>query len=231
MSTEIVEVETDFRNWKSFPSSIKLINKKRTTNPAYVWYIVTNGFNVTPKIDVSFKVNCKQTGHPDGYSGIIIEAFTVGEWKVIINQRVPDGKFDWINIDPDKETVIPDDAFILRVKLFAKGVVGDITWFDDLKIYQSNQVVYENKFSDWKPVGALAGAVIGGIAGVIYKPIGPILSPLLGLALGSGLGYGAGAVAMVKPGSCPVCGSEVADKPLGEDVTCPSCGFVSAWTR
>jgi len=79
---------------------------------------------------------------------------------------------------------------------------------------------------------AAAGAIIGGVVGGIYKPIGPIVSPLIGALGGAGLGYGTGAVMMHRPQhSCPVCGSEVADKPLGEDVLCPSCGFVSTWTR
>ena len=76
------------------------------------------------------------------------------------------------------------------------------------------------------------GTLIGGVAGAVFKPIGPILSPIVGAAAGLGLGYGAGAVMMYQPlHSCPVCGSEVADKPLGEDVRCEGCGFVSTWTR
>ncbi len=42
------------------------------------------------------------------------------------------------------------------------------TWFDDLKIYQDDVLIYENIFSDWAPyTGAALGAGIGVIAGVI----------------------------------------------------------------
>ena len=70
------------------------------------------------------------------------------------------------------------------------------TWFDDLKIYQDDVLIYENIFSDWAPyTGAALGAGIGVIAGVTYKPIGPIASPLIGAALGVLVGAGIGALA------------------------------------
>ena len=44
----------------------------------------------------------------------------------------------------------------------AKGV----TWFDDVKVYQDNVLIYSNDFSNWNPyIGAGIGAVIGGVGG------------------------------------------------------------------
>ena len=39
----------------------------------------------------------------------------------------------------------------------------------------------------------------------------------------------AGATVMLAR-ACPVCGTQLPKAPLGQDVPCPACGFVSAWT-
>lgn len=82
---------------------------------------------------------------------------------------------------------------------------------------------------------AITGAILGGLIGGLTKPIGPILSPLIGAALGAGITYGATTYEgkeEEKPESlCPVCKTPLPLTPPGEDVKCPTCGFVSTWTR
>lgn len=231
--------EYDFLTWVSFPSSIKL-----TSDEDYLvgrWLVFSN-IPVTPGSTVRLEIMAKTnnlpvpvtTSDPETFGSFLSSYGSkdgVGYNWLGKNARVPIGgvygKTDWTK--HSTEFILPPEIQLLQgIFLAAKG----LTWFDDLQVFQDDVLIYEDKFSNWKLVGAAAGAVIGGVAGGIYKPIGPIASPLLAALGGAGLGYGTGAVMMYRPQhSCPVCGSEVADKPLGEDVLCGSCGFVSTWSR
>jgi len=232
----VTRVESDFLAWTSFPSSLKLIGIDESA-----WSPLYDSIPVKG-VKLRIEVNVKQRDVLYHQTHIHMDVWNGKEWKYIPELTgydrtkavwpIPFGTFNWTKFATEES--LPMDAQVVRFKLVGgyaeKGKPGTV-WWDDLRIFQNGELIYENKFSNWKPVGAVAGAVIGGVAGGIYKPIGPIVSPLVMAVTGLGLGYGAGAVAMVKPGSCPVCGSEVADKPLGEDVLCPSCGFVSTWSR
>lgn len=219
--------EYDFNTWTSFPSSIKLINDEKEGFAAFRPDMLTVKGGSMLRIMINAKwrdvLYLKSRVPVDGWDGM--------EWRRLLNLYLNGmGIKGWDTYS--SEFRVPQDIEAVRLTLWGGGGTPGITWFDDLKIYQDDVLIYQNKFSEWKTVGAVVGAVIGGVAGGIYKPIGPIASPLLAALSGAGLGYGTGSVMMYRPShSCPVCGSEVEDKPLGEDVLCGNCGFVSAWTR
>ncbi len=186
------KVEYDLLTWKSPPSSIKLFNsegKRATTQPPRLFDLpVPLGSTITVSVQAKQSNVMSQFGIKSHvHFGRIAPD---GRLLWLYDLLLPYGTFDWS--EWTAEFKIPEDTITMVGTV--KGGPGTpeapgITWFDDLKIYQDDVLIYENDFSDWTPIiGATAGAIIGGIAGEIYKPIGPIFSPLLGALGGAALG-------------------------------------------
>jgi len=47
--------------------------------------------------------------------------------------------------------MVPINARDLTIRLFAHGAVGVTTWYDDLKIYQDDKLIYDNYFTALRP--------------------------------------------------------------------------------
>ncbi len=195
------KAEYDFLTYTSFPSSVKLINDE-VGQTAWWKTWVPYSLPVTPGSTLRTEVKIKQQdviNRPE--SRVILLGLKAGEWVGSKDLGlgypfigyVPLGTFDWTLFE--RTITVPDD--VPTIRLAYAGGAGTpertgLTWYDDLKIYQDDVFIYENKFSDWTPVGAVAGGIIGGVTGELTKPIGPI-SPLIGalggVALGAGIGY------------------------------------------
>ncbi len=193
--------EYDFLTWKSFPSSIKLVSDEEWLGG---WWEVFRNIPVTPGSKVRAEIMGKSDNVPTPLpppsermlgSYLVIYGSEDGATYRSLGFLVPSGgvygKTDWTK--HSVEMIIPPDVKLIRGALVAaKGE----TWFDDLKIYQDDILIYENQFTDWAPIiGATAGAILGGVVGGTYSPIGPLASPLLGVALGGAIGAGIGALA------------------------------------
>jgi len=141
-------MEYDFLTWTSFPSSVKVVNPEARHKTE----IFAVNIPVTPGATVKAVVNAKTKdvipyrgngswisimGSPDGVDWKYIDGgFTV--------PPVPGvrGTKDWQQYE--SEMRMPADIKLLRLHFtFPKGT----TWFDDLKIYQDDKLIYENYFS------------------------------------------------------------------------------------
>jgi len=164
-------VEYDFLTWTSFPSSLKLVND--TTTIEYVWYKVAEGIPVKPGGKVTLECMGKQVGHfeKEKITGVRLDLMINGKWDPagFMWLAFPQGTFDWKKISyPVSPKAVPEGATVMMVRLYAKGVKGDVAWFDDLKIYQDGVLIYSNSFDNWKPyLGAGLGAVAGGVGGYL----------------------------------------------------------------
>jgi len=187
-------VEYDFLTWTSFPSSIKIVNTQAEPGKL-VWakeFVIPN---VVPGRPLTLKVKIKVKDVIYSHSNIPVTIFD-GKKRVYLGAAsAPLGTHDWreysVQVNIPKETV-----YVVSNLAGGAGTPDrpGISWFDDLKIYQDDKLIYANDFSNWNPyIGAGAGAAIGAIAGYFIKPLGPIVSEavlaLAGAGLGGGIGY------------------------------------------
>ena len=144
MRKSIMGMEYDLINWTSLPSSMKLVNE--TDELAYVWGKYIEAIPVKPNTPFIMVVNGKRDIIPleQKYSAIRMDY--AGTWDNIVSLHLPRESFEWMEIT--KTGVIPEDASHVDLRIFAKGINGDKTWFDDLRIYQNDVLIYENHFTD-----------------------------------------------------------------------------------
>jgi len=188
-----LKLEWDFLQFKSFPSSMKATNSY-----GYAVYTHPSGHHdiagfpveipIKPMSRIMVKcsmktLNVAPPGTPVRPPGYWTEArvhiqFLRGE--EIIKRWYPCelwGDTGWVVLSKEENAPIESNA--IRILLFAGGKPGEtsFTWFDDLKIYMDDKLIYANNFSNWNPyIGAGAGAAIGAIAGYFIKPLGPVVS-------------------------------------------------------
>jgi len=144
-------MEYDFKNWVSFPSSIKIITDKPEglTTKRLPWV------PVTPRSQI--RVSCKVKTE-----GVTVYPSRIGVWVGYDSEEKeiralyirPMGAFDWH--EDSQQFVLPDNA--LRMMLYLGGAFGT-TWFDDLKIYQDDVLIYENNFTAPIAKGAVMTAL------------------------------------------------------------------------
>jgi len=161
-------------NYTSFPSSLKIVAPYR--GPAtWVWTVLSKGIGVTPGSELTVRLNIKQQNRlPDPASHIQVEAWDGEKWTrpPIFGTRrgeIPAGSFDWTTFE--LKGTIPSGVYMVRVVYPAgSGEPEAITWLDDLRVYMDDKLIYENKFSNWRPfleVPAVAvTAVASGVAGL-----------------------------------------------------------------
>jgi len=146
------KAEYDFLTWTSFPSSAKLFNDMGGPPPATGFEILP--ISVTPGAALKIKFKAKQKNVLYSPSFLWLLGWNGTEWKPLpigLTRifELPLGTFDWreFNIDAD---VVPSGVVALKGHL--SGGAGDKerpgeTWFDDLKIYMDDKLIYENYFS------------------------------------------------------------------------------------
>jgi len=162
------KTEYDFIAWfpeTSPPSCAKLINDEGQgwTN----WPVAD--LSVKPGAAITLEFKAKQENVMYTPSAVVVNGWDGKEWIRIWGVDLPLGSFDWRTVKPEKWW-IPPGVSVIRV--FLSGGAGDrerpgITWFDDLKIYMDDRLIYENKFSNWLPY-QIAGAVITAIPVGLY---------------------------------------------------------------
>ena len=96
-------------------------------------------------------------------SHIGIDGWNGSVWRRLASPPVaPLGSMDWKEIS--YSTIIPADIGDIRIYLY--GSVGQ-SWFDDLKIFQDDALIYMNKFTNWLPY-QIAGAAITAVPVALY---------------------------------------------------------------
>lgn len=190
-----LEVSTDFLSYTSFPNSVKCVNRDvdhrtRIFSPDIPVMpgslvraeVKARTENVSTPRDLGSWISIM--GSPDGKNWIYMGAgFTVpqvpGTW----------GTRDWMQFK--FEMKIPADILFLRCHF---ACAPGITWFDDLKIFQDDELIYSNDFSNWTPlIGTGIGACVGGAAAyLLNEPLGPIVSEAVGAFFGGALGGSVG---------------------------------------
>jgi len=183
--------EYDFLNWTSFPSSGKLFNDDPSEA---IWWGQYRNISITPGKTLKIVVNWKQQDVILPESGI--RPHVGFWWNGVWGGQIfpPLGTYDWREFKG--EWIVPAGKTTLDVIIAGGAGTPEkpgITWFDDLKIYQDDVLIYANDFSNWNPyIGAGVGGGLGGV-GAFYLTKNPVLS--LGVAaLGALVGGGIGAL-------------------------------------
>jgi len=145
------KAEYDFLSWTSFPSSGKILNDTRASW-AYFFDGYTPNLAVTPGSTVTIRVNAKQENVMYMAGGIAVHRYdrATGEWKLLTVLKLPLGSFDWQTFEHIFK--VPSNVTVIRCRIRAGGsgvsTSPGITWFDDLKIYMDDKLIYMNKFSN-----------------------------------------------------------------------------------
>ena len=196
---KMVEVERyhDFLNFISFPSSLAI----KTIRKFDSYY--REGIDVRlplPRAIVTVKTYMATKNAvsppPDGSATEITVIDPTGKTAFYPVSRLT-GTTPWTPIEKTIDFSGAPENMTLNVfsRIGASdGINPSITWFDDLKIYQDDTLIYSDDFSKWDPViGAGIGAPIGGAAGYLLRePLGPMVSEAVGAVLGGALGGGVG---------------------------------------
>jgi len=130
----------DFVVWKSFPSSAKIDGGG--------WWRLDTFYVVPGTIEIEVTVKQKDVTEANSHIALLgwdEHGTYVGRLSVnppLAAPGFPLGSFDWTVFSG--VATIPENVSIARVDL--AGGKG-ITWFDDLKIYQNGELIYEEYFS------------------------------------------------------------------------------------
>ena len=150
----------DFLTWISPPSSLKLI----TEEPRYSAFLVAEEVAVTPGAPTRLEVYAKQDKIVHDTSFVLLERIIEGRWRwyqTIYFPKEPKDRFDWQKFSLDFINHVECD----KVRISLHG--GGVNWFDDLKIFQNDVLIYENDFSNWAPI-IIPAQIITGVAMIKY---------------------------------------------------------------
>jgi len=140
------KTEYDFLTWTSFPSSIKMINDEPRE---WAWLGNVFQLSVKPGSKIRRVIKVKQQNVLYAGSHTPIDGWDGKTWRRLANLWLPMGSFGWV--EDVKELTVPSDVTAIRGHLAGGGSgspeTPGITWFDDLKIYQDDVLIYENYFS------------------------------------------------------------------------------------
>jgi len=143
----------DFSTWTSFPSSLKLVGVDRQ-----VGVRAFTNVSVTPGSKLRITLNAKQKDVVSEYrSNLAVYAVLPnGELRWLHWIPLPRGTFDWKPFsfkEPEEKTIPPDAEVILGTLWTGYGTpeAPGITWFDDLRVYQDDVLIYDNYFSAIRP--------------------------------------------------------------------------------
>ena len=144
------KIQYDLLTWKSFPSSLKVLNDV----PAEPFFIGETGWlAVTPTKTIKFQIWGKgQRILGDRPSRIAIDGRNGGLIR-LYDGFFPKGTFDWHLLE--KTFAVPSGVTMINASWIAGNgySVGQpaTTWFDDLKIYQDDVLIYDNYFTAIRP--------------------------------------------------------------------------------
>jgi len=159
-------ISYDFLTWKSFPSSLKI--RKGPTGMER--WDTGRMIAVNPGDVVTYEVKVKGT-NVGRFS--FMQVYPKEPWKFkhqFIN--LPHGIYEWTMIS---QTTLPAGTDVespIGIQLVAGNAydgVNDVeVWFDDLKVYVNDRLVYENTFDNWLPyiIGGGGIVTVVGVAGV-----------------------------------------------------------------
>jgi len=157
-------IEYDFFKWTSFPSSIALKNDESV---GWAVHTVIMNLSIEPGAMLTARVKTAQKDVTFNRSHLVIDGWDGSRWVRLPSAiDLPWGTYDWRELEGRGE--IPRNVKVIRIVLTGGGgrPIG-ITWFDDLKIYQDDKLIYENKFSNWLPY-QIAGAIALSIPTALY---------------------------------------------------------------
>lgn len=135
-------IQYDFKDWVSIPSSVKLVSEK-TDWPARI--VLVEGLPVVSGRPIEVEFKAKQEGVLEEHSMFVIHRWAEDTWKWGGQITTPLGTYDWQKIKG--ELSITDTTAIHVAFWGGKG----ITWFDDLRIFQDDKLIYDNYFSAIRP--------------------------------------------------------------------------------
>jgi len=170
---EMWRKEYDFFTWTSFPNSLKLINDELRNRG---WVRVFHLVPVTPSSTVKAVIKGKTKDVlivGDGWkvgSYLTIHGSETGlpeTWRYLFRVETGYGTRDWKEYSA--ELVIPPDIKLLLGELVIGGGTPEkpaYSWFDDLKIYQDDKLIYTNYFTAsivMLPFAVAPLLVVGGV--------------------------------------------------------------------
>lgn len=186
--------EYDFTDFKSAPSSVKL-----TVEAINGWIagpklpIIPVNAGATIRVEFYAKSKDNQKGTTQ-FTRFGLSYFTSTVKGDLLNGyiTIPDGTHPWSKFTQEYTT----PAGTYQIVPFFGATKGTV-WFDDLKIYQNNVLIYSNDFSNWNPyIGAGIGAIAGIPAYIITKKSKPknraiitVGATIAGIAIGGAVGY------------------------------------------
>ena len=178
----------DFLTWVSFPSSLKLVSFPYVEGGARQWRPwIIRGIPVTPGKELKLQYNAKKQNLMFD-SSIVIYGLKGEEARWLGVVVAGTGTLDWrtyTRSSPDRIVVPEDIKEIGLVFPCGAGVPPNpgITWFDDLKIYMDDKLIYDKYFTAlrpgkviptvWTPPERIIGAVQRwkqGEKALIFKP-------------------------------------------------------------
>ena len=177
-------IEYDFLPWNytSFPSSLKLVNYKRD---AYFWVKAPEKIPVKPgKVIIEFNAKISNVaGEVPRGSIYRLSGYSPAGLRTLKDVHIGIGTADWRKFR--EEITIPADIYAIE-GYPSCGWASDepaITWFDDLKIYMDDELIYDNYFTAlrpgkvvpvvWTPPERIIGAIQRlkqGEKALIFKP-------------------------------------------------------------
>jgi len=178
------------RNFTSWPSSLKMENDRPEKLIHRVGFI-----DAVPgsKLYATINTKGKELSAINGFSGAV-GAGIYDHYHRYVRYlgdlvRFPVGTFNWRTLPGRGSFTVPLDAEVIGISI----VIGRGTaWFDDLKIYQDDKLIYTNDFSNWNPyIGAGAGGLGVGVPTYLYTKNVPIAvgASLVGSLVGAAIGY------------------------------------------
>jgi len=191
----MVKVEYDFISFTSFPTSLIISNLSDQRYTLRGSPAVKVAPNSTLKVDFSMKVQNVRIIEGWGSYARVYGSSDGKTWRQICLVPERDGAFGTRNWKTYSVVfVTPADINYVYVELVASaGLFGKpgISWYDDLKIYQDDKLIYANDFSNWNPyIGAGALGIVGGAGAYQLTKNIPVSVGVatLGSLIGAGIG-------------------------------------------
>jgi len=193
------KTEYDFLTWTSFPSSLKLTNdEKDVVIGAWTPNLpIAKGDKLRVEVDVKQKDVPPEPAPHVGKAFIWHRVWDGKEWAIwawvpFSEREIPSTpewtKFSLYNV------IVPEgfSAISFAPHLWGSGVPNTpgIAWFDNLKIYKNDVLIYSDDFNNWNPyIGAGAGGAAGALAGYLITrnpvyALAGIPTALIGAAVG-----------------------------------------------
>jgi len=184
----------DFLTWTSPPSCLR-VETPITEPAARYYYRVAEGIPVRSNSTLKVSIKIKLHNVTETPSTLAIYGYSEAErrWKPesFLYIVTPKGTIDWSEYSAEEK--VPSDITYIRVVIGGgKGDPTGVTWFDDLRIYQDDVLIYANDFSNWNPyIGAGALGIATGIGAHQLTKNVPIAvgAGVAGALVGATIGY------------------------------------------